>query len=223
MIANHIHHALDQVRDLQKRIVERQRFRGYSGRARIICGGLALVTALVMDTDGFPATPEHHLAGWGGLLGLSLLINGVAVWRRVMARRAMGRELLLLKPVLDLIPPLAVGATLSVALLLRGHYEMLFGVWMSLYGLAHFTSRHALPARIPLVGVFYLACGAVCLILPITPFVNPWPMGMVFFIGEGAAGLLFCLDEAGYDLRRTFWDRHDEPLQHRGGDDAGRT
>lgn len=32
MIANHIYHALEQVRDLQQKILEGQRFKGYSGR-----------------------------------------------------------------------------------------------------------------------------------------------------------------------------------------------
>ena len=31
MVANHIHHALDQVRELQQKILDKQRFKGYSG------------------------------------------------------------------------------------------------------------------------------------------------------------------------------------------------
>lgn len=43
MIANHIHDALAQVRELQKNILDKQRFKGYSGRARAIAGSVALV------------------------------------------------------------------------------------------------------------------------------------------------------------------------------------
>ena len=48
MIANHIHDALAQVRELQQRILERQRFRGYSGEARMSAGTFALVGAWIM-------------------------------------------------------------------------------------------------------------------------------------------------------------------------------
>ncbi len=49
MIANHIHHALAQVRELQQKILEGQRFKGYSGRARAICGVAALAAAAFMS------------------------------------------------------------------------------------------------------------------------------------------------------------------------------
>ena len=43
MIANHIHDALGQVRRLQGLILDKRRFTGYSGAARMLGGCSALV------------------------------------------------------------------------------------------------------------------------------------------------------------------------------------
>jgi len=36
------------------------------------------------------------------------------------------------------------------------------------------------------------------LLLPQASFMNPWPMGLVFFLGEWAGGLLLYFDERRY-------------------------
>ena len=48
MIANHIHDALAQVRTLQELILEKRIFKGYSGKARIAAGTLALACAVIL-------------------------------------------------------------------------------------------------------------------------------------------------------------------------------
>jgi len=98
------------------------------------------------------------------------------------------RELLRLSPAVDAIPALAVGAGPTVAAWIHGAYDLLFGVWMCLYGLVHVNYRLSLPPANYAVGVFYLLSGAVCLLHPGVSFLNPWPMGCVFFLGETAGG-----------------------------------
>ena len=75
MIANHIHDALAQVRELQQRILERQRFRGYSGGARMSAGTFALVGAWIMASGNYPRDPHTHLLGWGTIFFLAILTN----------------------------------------------------------------------------------------------------------------------------------------------------
>ena len=58
MIVNHIHQALAQVQELQQKVLEKQRFKGYSGRARAISGTLALLAAPIMASAYFPKTPQ---------------------------------------------------------------------------------------------------------------------------------------------------------------------
>ena len=197
MVVSHIHHALEQVHELRHKILERQRFRGYSGYVRMLSGTWALLAAAVMSSSFVPQTSEAHLVGWGIVCGLALVVNYGAVGYRFLAEQDSRWDIQRLRPILDGIPALVVGGLLTVAMLRNGHLQYLFGIWMSLFGLTNIASRHALPPKVALVGCFYVICGAVCLFLPgdAGSFLNPWPMGIVFFVGEWAGGMLLYLDE----------------------------
>jgi hypothetical protein len=188
MIANHIHDALGQVDRMRDLILERRRFRGFSGTARMLGGGVALATTLVLDRVEVLHAPLLQLAGWSSVLAAALILNygGLAFW--LFKRRGSEHPLADLRPALEVVPALAIGAALSLALVLREHYDLLFGVWMGLYGLAHMGYRHSLPGGIIWVGLFYQVAGITCLLAPGITFLNPWPMGLVFFIGEGVGG-----------------------------------
>lgn len=101
------------------------------------------------------------------------------------------RDMRRLQPTLDPLPPLIVGGLISAALILHQQYPLLFGVWMCCYGLTNLSSHRVLPRTIWLLGGFYIICGAGCLLAPNISFTNPWPMGIVFFLGELAGGLIF--------------------------------
>jgi len=188
MIANHIHDALGQVDRMRELILERRRFRGYSGTARMLGAVVALATTLVLDRTQTLHTPLLQLAGWSIVLSCALILNygGLALW--FFRRRGSDHPLADLRPALEVVPALAIGAVLSLALVLRGHYDLLFGVWMCLYGLAHMGYRHSLPGGIFAVGFFYQVAGIACLLVPGINFLNPWPMGLVFFAGESVGG-----------------------------------
>jgi len=188
MIANHIHDALGQVRTLRELILERQKFRGYSGVARMAGGVAALVGAVVLAGDGVPATVRAHLLGWGVVLAVALLLNygGLLTW--VVNNPEVRRSPLCLMPVLDAVPALAVGAVLSYSAVRLNEYGLLFGLWMACYGLCHMPYRHSLPVANYWVGVFYMVVGCLLLLWPGVSFVQPWPMGVVFCVGELAGG-----------------------------------
>ena len=190
MIANHIHDALAQVKRLQEFILDKSKFRGYSGSARIIGGLTALVGAMILGSGKIPDTPQAHLAGWGIVLAIGLAVNytGLALW--FLRDPKAKRDVTNLIPAIDAIPPLAIGAVLSLAVILRQQYDLLFGIWMCLYGLVHAAYRRSLPKENYFIGVFYMISGTVCLFLPQVSFTNPWPMGLVFFIGETLGGFV---------------------------------
>ena len=190
MIANHVHDALAQVRKMQELVLAKRNFRGYSGTARILGGGTAMLGAFSIHFLHLPKSPLQHLAAWGLVLCVSLLLNYVALIKWFLLDPEAERDPLKLLPAFDAIPALVVGAVLSISLILHHHYDLLFGVWMSLYGLAHVSYRMSLPGENYIVGLFYICCGAVCLFL-FNDFFNPWPMGIVFFIGETAGGMIF--------------------------------
>lgn len=189
-----IQEALAHVRELQQAVLERQRFTGYSGRARMMSGGVALLAAALMGSSWYPRTDMAHVMGWGSVFVLALLLNGVALVWWFLHDPVAGRDIRVLRPILDVLPPLAVGGLLTAAMLVNGQVQYLFGIWMCLFGLTNMASRMVLPSMIWVVGGFYLAAGAICLLVPGVDFRNPWPMGVVFCIGEWVGGLVLHYD-----------------------------
>ena len=204
MIAHHVHDALSQVRRLQSLLLERSMFEGYSGKARAVSGIVTLINTVVLASALVPRTPAAHLAAWAITLAVALLLNYVAlIWWFLFDPRVR-RNPRMLKPAVDAVPALAVGAVLSLATILAGQYQFLFGIWMCLYGLAQVAYRQSLPRGIYAVGLAYLIAGAVCL-LTAAPFVNPWPMGLTFFLGEMAGGFILITHD-----HRLAEDQHDD-------------
>lgn len=187
MVPERIDEALRQVRDLQDAVLERRMFRGYSGTARLACGALALGGAWALDSARVPRTDAAHLAGWGLVLGAALALNyGALAWWFLTSAEAR-RNPASAKPAVDALPALIVGAVASLALWRRGLFDLLPGAWMMLYGLAQTAYRRSLPGGIFAVGLVYVLCGALVELAGL-PFTNPWPMGIVFGLGELAGG-----------------------------------
>lgn len=194
MISNRIHQALAQVEALQRSVLDSQKFRGYSGPARAVAGSVSLIAAAVLSSASYPATVPAHLLGWGVVFSVSLVVNYGAMFYWFFCDPEVGRDWRKLRPTLDVIPPLVVGGLISIAAYRTGETDLLFGIWMSLFGLANLAWRRVLPRSLVLVGAFYVLAGAACLLLPGVHFLNPWPMGLVFFIGEWVGGLILHLD-----------------------------
>lgn len=194
VIARHIHHALAQVQELQYQLLEKQRFKGYSGRARAATGCAALTAAIVMSSASFPEKASWHAVGWGIVFLFGAVINfgALVYWFLLEPKRDIRR----LKPVVDACPALLVGAALTFVFLLDGNHRLLPGMWMCLFGLANLASRHVLPQAIFFVGLFYVASGIACLLAKGVAFTDPWPTGIVFFVGEWAAGWILHYDSA---------------------------
>jgi len=190
MIANHIHDALAQVRKLQEFLIEKRLFKGYSGTARIVSGSAALAGAAILSSGSVPSDAHAHLIGWGVVLAVGIVVNYGCLLYWFLFDPEVRRSAVMLKPALDAIPALGVGAVFTVALVAGQHFDQLFGAWMCCYGLAQVAYRRSLPQGIYHVGLGYLVCGAYFLLSPSVTFLNPWPMGIVFFAGELAGGLV---------------------------------
>ncbi len=205
MIYSQIQHALAQVKELQQKILERQRFKGYSGRARALSGTLALAFSLLMSTNYYPRTNATLVIGWGVAFLIGFLLNFGALIHWFLFDPSVHRDIRRLKPTLDALPAFAVSIVLTVVLILHNQFELLYGVWMSLFGLANLASRHVLPPKIWVVGWFYIFCGLGYLILSPFPFQNPIPVGLIFFIGEWAGGIILHFDDiTNFSFRELF-------------------
>jgi hypothetical protein len=188
----HIHDALTQVRELRRNILAKQRFKGYSGRARILSGSFALAAAAVIQS--LPPSKHTVLYSWFTVLALGLVVNYSALLYWFLFDPEACRDVAKLKPVLRALPALAVGGVLTLAMLRSRTFWPLYGIWMTLFGLANLSGENVLPRRILYVGLFYIGCGTVYLLSPFPSFLNPWPMGIVFFTGEWVAGLVMHFD-----------------------------
>ena len=139
MIANHIHDALGQVRRLQELILEKRKFTGYSGTARMLGGSVAMLGTVTMSL--YAGNAFLHLLGWAVILTAALALNYGALFLWFYQLPDTERTFRTFSPALDAVPPLAVGAVLTMGLLMNGNTNLLFGSWMCLYGLSHTSCR----------------------------------------------------------------------------------
>jgi hypothetical protein len=185
----HVHQALAQVRLLRRHGIERQRFRGYSGRARALSGCAALAAAFWISRHPSHGS-RYALAVWLSVAALGAALNYGAVLFWFLGEPADEMRAHRLKPAVEVVPALAAGAVLTVAFWRAGAFDYMVPVWMMLFGVANLASRHVLPRAAAWVGLFYLVSGAALLLAaPRTGWSNPWPMGVVFFVGEWLGGM----------------------------------
>ena len=106
-----IQQALDDIRRIRAIILEKRHFRGFSGIARILSGIIALLGAGALSTDFVPRINGAHFIGWGIVLLLASLLNYGALLQWFLFDPQIKRDRRMLLPLVDVIPPLAVGAT----------------------------------------------------------------------------------------------------------------
>jgi hypothetical protein len=194
-----VHQALAQIRTMHRYVVERQRFKGYSGRARALSGSMALIAAYWLSLN--PGRPSSYaLKMWllVALVGAAINYGAVLFW--FFGQTQGDRQTVRLKPAIEVVPALAGGAALTIAFWRDGSFGYVIPAWMILFGIGNLASRHVLPKEISWIGLFYMVSGAVLLFCaPTMGLSNPWPMGIIFFLGEWLGGLII------------FFDRPDRP------------
>ena len=179
--------ALDQVRRMQAMVGDQLRFRGFSARARMIGGMVAVCGGLALGLLNRPDSPFVHLVGWALVLGVAGGLNYGALLLWLLDHNRVRRRTDWI-PALESLPPLAVGAAFSLAFVRTGLFDYLPATWMLCYGLAHMAFRRNLPVGVYFVGLFYLGAGLACLLIPGVAFTDPRPVGFVFGIGEIVGG-----------------------------------
>ena len=155
--------AIDNLRFIRETMEGAAFFTAVSGLGEMAVGATALGAAYVASRQ---ASFLGWLATWLVEALLAILVNAVAVvWKARRAEISLfstpGRRF-----VLGLLPPLFAGAVLTAVLLVTGTLAVLPGVWLLLYGTAVVTGGAFSVRTVPVMGLAFMALGAVALVAP---------------------------------------------------------
>ncbi len=195
-----VRQALADLAEVRGRLATVQRFDGYSGTAAIASGIIAVVAgavqaALVPEPAG-RAEHQLYLAIWLACLGCALAINygAILAWRTRNRGAQAGVQIRTVG--MSILPAVAAGGVITLALVLRGLDDLLPGMWCATYALGIFASRAMVPRDVVLVAV---AFGAVAAFLLLAPAIHPlawWIMPAAFGAGQITIGLIIRSDES---------------------------
>jgi hypothetical protein len=156
-------HALDHLRYIRETMERAGSFTAVPGLGGIAIGLTALLAAGLATRA---PRPESWVVIWVTEAVLACLIGFAGAL--IKSRRANlplfsgpGRKFLV-----GFVPPLAVGALLTLALLRASLAGLLPGTWLLLYGTGMLSGGAASVRVVPLMGACFMAVGAVALFAP---------------------------------------------------------
>ena len=175
--------AAENLRYIRETMERATSFTAISGSGYVLVGLTALAATWVAAAQ---PTQERWLVVWVVELVLAGLLSVGMTARKARAlgmplRSHTGRKL-----ILAFLPPMAVGAMLTVAIWMGGGYDLLPGIWLSLYGAGVMTGGAYSVRAIPLMGAGFIVLGALALVGPI-------PSDVVLGLGFGGLHVLFGL------------------------------
>ena len=131
-------------------------------------GGVAIgVTAIVAAFIASGIRDEHEwMYVWAWELPLALLIGGWTMKRKAGSRSSSCFQRRAADS-LSLAPPLIAGAFLSVAMAREEAVDALPGMWLLLYGVGVVTGGAFSVKVVPVMGLCFMALGALALFAPI--------------------------------------------------------
>lgn len=157
--------AEDNLRFIRETMERAGSFTAVSGRGQMAIGGTALIAAWLASAAG---TSDRWLAVWLGEAAVAVAIAmATTTWKtrdhKVPMVSGPARKF-----ALSFVPPMAAGALLTIALVLRGDFALLPAMWMLLYGAAVVSAGTFSVRIVPFMGACFMLCGAADLALPAT-------------------------------------------------------
>ena len=155
--------ALDHLAFIRKTMESATAFTAVSGWAQAAIGATALPAAALAHAQ---PTPQRWLTVW---LAEAALAVTLAAWGMTWKARRSGVSLVsgpARKFAWSFVPPLLVGALLTVAFARGASWNDLPAVWLLLYGTAVITGGAFSVRIVPAMGIAFLALGAVALFTP---------------------------------------------------------
>jgi hypothetical protein len=180
--------AMDNLSFIRSTMERATAFTAVPGWGGVAMGVTALAaTALAQNRD----TRGEWLVVWLAASALALAIGG---WSMLVKARKAGTSVFSYSGrrfVLSYVPPLAVGALLTLVLVRAGLYSTLPGTWLLLYGTGVVPGGAFSVRVVPIMGLCFMALGAIALLTP--PAWGDWLMAA----GFGGLHIIFGLIIAG--------------------------
>jgi hypothetical protein len=181
--------ALAEISEIRAQVARGTQFRGYGPASTAVSGSLALIVAgaqaVWMKEGGRDVLP--FLAVWVATAAVSVAL---AAFETIVRSRRVHSGLaaeMIQSAVEQFLPATIVGLLLTGVMLLAAPKElwMLPGLWELIFSLGVFASCRFLPRQMFGVGLWYLVCGLVCLVMASGPrTLSPWEMGIPFGVGQ---------------------------------------
>ncbi len=156
-------HAIENLRFIRETMERSASFTGVPGWGGVAMGVTALVAAVLAARQ---PTVAAWLTTWLMEAALAIVIGA---WAVSVKARAANLPLLsgaARKFALSLSPPFVAGVLLTGALYHTGHTALLPGLWLLLYGAGVVTGGAFSVPIIPVMGVCFMAVGAMALFSP---------------------------------------------------------
>ena len=155
--------ALEHLRVIRQTMERSSAFTAVPGWGFAIMGVTALAAAPIAYRQH---TAEGWLAAW---LIEALVASTVALVMMHQKATRLGTEVLSIsgrRLFVGLLPALAAGGLLTVALMWSGPVRLIPGVWLVLYGVAVMQAGAFSVRTVPAMGAAFVAAGAIALPLP---------------------------------------------------------
>ncbi|MES2180110.1 MAG: hypothetical protein V4550_19795 [Gemmatimonadota bacterium] len=174
--------AMDNLRYIRETMEAAATFTAVSGWGMVLIGATAMGAALL-------AAATHSTTRWLFIWMCEAALS-VAVSVYTMALKARAAQLPLWseparKMVFSFVPPMIVGALLTLVFFERGLLSLIPGVWMLLYGVAVVAAGTFSVRIVPVMGLVFMALGSVVLFTP-----PAWATASMA-VGFGALHLVF--------------------------------
>jgi len=167
--------AMDNLSFIRSTMERATAFTAVPGWGGVAMGVTALAATALAQSRG---ARGEWLVVWLTASVLALTLGG---WSMLVKARRAGTSVFSYSGrrfVLSYVPPLAVGALLSLVLVRAGLYSTLPGTWLLLYGTGVVTGGAFSVRVVPIMGLCFMALGAIALLAP--PAWGDWLMAAGF-------------------------------------------
>lgn len=155
--------AIENLQFIRETMERAGSFTAVPGWGGILMGVSALMTALI--SSRLPSR-DWWFASWFAEATLALAIGGWAMAQKAKAVQSPVLEGPGRKFALNLCPAMIAGAVLTVVLYRYQLFSLMAGTWLLLYGVSVVTSGAFSVKIVPIMGLSFMALGALALFSP---------------------------------------------------------